>query len=191
MGNIRHSLEKYALGDPELNAWDDLRFPAVGINLSGGGGEPTRDPATGYLEFPATGTSTIVVHPQMPHKWREGSVIVPHTHWRKKTAGAGNVVWRLEYEWTNIWDIETDVYTTENASTVPDSRDDGSAKRHLVTPFLSQAMTGFRISVMGVCRLSRLGNDGGDTYAGVVQLKEFDIHYMVDGLGSDEVYDKY
>jgi hypothetical protein len=191
MAKVRHGVQFAALmGTPQIDAWEDLTFPANAINLSGAGGEPTRDATTGYLEFPATGTTTIVVHPQMRHAWKEGSAIAPHVHWRKKTAGAGNVVWQLEYEWTNIWDVATDSLTALTASTVPNSRDDGTAKRHLLTPFSSIDMTGKTISCMGLLRISRLGSDGADTYAGVVQLKEFDIHYMVDSLGSEYEYDK-
>lgn len=190
MRKVRHSVEFASIGEPELECWDDLTFPASGINLPGAGGEPTRDATTGYLEFPATGTTTFVVHPQMRHKWKEGSVISPHVHWRKKTAGAGNVVWQLEYEWSNLGDAETDSYTTVSASESVGDYDDGSAKVHLLTSFGDIDMTGFRISCMGCLRISRLGNDAGDTYGGVVQLKEFDIHYQIDGLGSEYEYEK-
>lgn len=190
MGNIRHGLPNYAMGSPELECWEDLRFPAIGINLAGAGGEPTRDATTGYLEFPATGTTTIVVHPQMPHAWKQGSIIRPHVHWRKKTAGAGKVMWQLEYEWTNVWDIETDTFTTLTNDTPAEDRDDGSAKRHLLTSFGDIDMAGFEISVMGLLRISRLGGDPADDYAGVAQLKEFDIHIMLDSLGSEELFSK-
>ena len=32
--------------------------------------------------------------------------------------------------------------------------------------------------------ISRIGNDGSDTYTGTAKLDEFDIHYQVDGFGS-------
>lgn len=191
MGNIRHGLPAYAMGNPDLECWEDLRFPATGINLPGAGGEPTRDATTGYLEFPATGTTTIAIHPQMPHAWKQGSVVRPHVHWRKKTAGAGDVVWQLEYEWTDVWEVATDSYTTLTVSEVAEAgRDDGTAKRHLLSSFGEIDMTGFKVSVMGMLRLSRLGNDAADTYGGVVQLKEIDIHYLVDSLGSEQLYTK-
>ena len=189
MRKVRHSIPAICIGEPAIDCWEDLRFPAVGINLAGAGGEPTRDSTTGYLEFPATGTTTIVVHPQLPHGWKEGSSVSPHVHWRKKTAGAGNVIWQLEYEWSGIGDVETDSLTTVPGGTVVGG-DDGSAKRHLLTSFGSIAMTGKKVSTMGLLRISRLGSDGGDTYAGVVQLKEFDIHIQIDSLGSEYEYDK-
>ena len=51
-------------------------------------------------------------------------------------------------------------------------------------------MTGYTLSSCVVWKLSRVGNNAGDTYDDVVSLIEFDIHYEVDGFGSEDEYVK-
>jgi hypothetical protein len=178
-------------GQFTVSRWDDLFFPVQSINPAGSAAPPTVNNTNGLLEFPATGTTLIAFQIQMPHSWAEGTIIRPHVHWRKKTAAAGNVVWRFEYDFANVGALFSDVYTPVNASTVaPVSADDGSALRHLITPFGDLSMTGKTLSCMGHCRISRLGDDGADTYAGVAQLSEFDIHYQIDATGSTQEYIK-
>lgn len=163
--------------------WDDLRFPVASINPVGLAAPPTLNQDNGLLEFSATATNTVAIQVQMPHSWQEGSVIVPHVHWRKKTAGAGKVVWQLTYEFVNRGTAFTDSPETVPADT-PVGTDDGTALVHHLTSFGDVSMTGLEISCMGLLTVSRLGGDAGDTYAGVAQLLEFDIHYLIDAFGS-------
>lgn len=163
--------------------WDDLRFPVAAINPVGLAAPPTLNETNGLLEFSASATNTIAIQVQMPHAWQEGSVIVPHVHWRKKTQGTGNVLWSLTYEFKNRGATFTDSPTTVTADTVAGT-DDGTALVHHLTSFGNVAMTGLEISCMGLLTLSRVGGDNADTYAGVAQLLEFDIHYLIDAFGS-------
>jgi hypothetical protein len=128
----------------------------------------------------------------MPHAWLQGSAIRPHVHWRKATQGAGTAVWRFEYEFVNVGDAFTDTLEQEDKyTTSPLTADNGTALIHLITPFTEVDMTGKRVSCMALCRLSRIGNDAtNDTYAGVAQLLEFDIHYQIDSYGSVQEYIK-
>ena len=172
--------------------WDDLRFSAVSINPVGQTAPPTLNQANGTLEFAAANVEIIAFQVQMPHSWQEGSTIRPHVHWRKKTEGAGAVLWRFTYEFVNAGDVFTDSTTPLSASsTSPYGADDGAALRHLITPFGEVTMTGKRVSTMALCTLARVGDDDADTYAGVAQLLEFDIHYRVDALGSGWEYVKH
>ena len=121
----------------------------------------------------------------MPHHWAEGSVLHPHVHWRKKTQGAGNVYWRLTYEFTNPGETYTDSPTTLNATVVAaGTADAGTALAHPITPLGEIDMAGKKISCMAMCTLSRIGGDDADDYAGVAQLLEVDFHYLVDSFGS-------
>jgi hypothetical protein len=175
----------------EGDRWEDLRFPATAINPVGQSAPPTLNEDNGTLEFSATLVNTIAFQVQMPHAWREGSTIRPHLHARKKTEGAGNIVWQFTYEFANVGDVFTDSPTTLTSSTpAPLGQDDGSALKHLIWPFDDIDMTRMNVSCMALCTLSRLGNDSGDTYAGVAQLLEFDIHHIVDSLGSEALYTK-
>lgn len=170
----------YIIADP---VWDDLRFPVSAVNPVGLSAPPTLNVENGLLEFSATQTEIIAIQVQLPHSWLEGSIVVPHVHWRKKTQGTGNVLWQLTYEFVNRGDAFTDTPATLTADT-PVATDDGTALVHHLTSFGNVAMTGKEISCMGLLTLARVGGDDLDTYAGVAQLLEFDIHYQIDGLGS-------
>jgi hypothetical protein len=170
--------------------WDDLRFPVSTINPVGLAAPPTLNEENGLLEFSATQTNTVAIQVQLPHSWEQSSFIVPHVHWRKKTEGAGNVYWRLTYEFVNIGDAFTDTPTTANATAAVEGSDDGSALVHLLSSFGQVAMTNKRISCMGLLTVSRIGGDTDDTYDGVAQLLEFDIHYQIDAFGSIQQFAK-
>ena len=53
--------------------WEDLRFPASGINPLGAASDPSRSNVTGMLEFSGTADNLIAGAAQMPHGWLEGS----------------------------------------------------------------------------------------------------------------------
>ena len=77
----------------EDGVWDDLRFPAQGINPAGAIAPPdvSTDLAAfpGTLEFSGTALNIITGVFQMPHTWQEGTEIHPHIHWMKAVSGAG------------------------------------------------------------------------------------------------------
>jgi len=52
-------------------------------------------------------------------------------------------------------------------------------------------MPGKTLSSMILWRISRIGGSGSDTYPSDARLLEFDIHYQIDSLGSNEEYIKY
>jgi len=177
----------------DRDMWESLRFPASNISLSGLGSPPAADTTFGWLLFDATATETIGLLAQMPHAWKEDSVITPHVHWCKSTAAAGLVQWRLEYRavaqgsalpgaWTTI---ETD------GALAPATPDNDTQYEHLVSPFPDIDLDGFGISDMLVMRLSRIGGDATyDTYGADAAMMEFDIQYQRDARGSVNVYDK-
>ena len=165
--------------------WDDLRVGVATINPPGTASDPTRNTSNGTLEFSPTATNVIAVEVQLPHAWDEGTAIRPHIHWRKKTAGAGAAYWQMDYEFVNVGDAYTDSPTTvATTSTSPYAADDGSALRHLISPFGEVDMTGKRVSCVGLLLISRIGGNVADTYAGVAQLLSVDIHYRIDDAGS-------
>jgi hypothetical protein len=172
--------------------WDDLRVGVTSINPPGAVSDPTLNSTNGTLEFAAAATNVIAVEVQMPHSWSQGTSIRPHVHWRKKTQGTGAVYWRLTYEFVNAGDVFTDTPTTINAtSTSPYGADDGTALRHLITPFGEVSMTDKNVSCVGLLTISRIGGDDADDYDGVAQLLSVDIHYLVDSHGSVGEYIKH
>lgn len=168
-------------------AWDDLRFPAQGINPPGAASDPNIETSTGLPVFSASQTNIIGGVAQLPHSWVEGSVLVPHVHWQKVAAGAGNVLWRFEYDnIVNPGEISLLTYANvRNALTpVAGTPDDGAARRNLISSFGEVETPGKLISCCILWKLSRIGGDVTDNYAGLARLLEFDIHYQLDARGS-------
>jgi hypothetical protein len=161
--------------------WDDLRFPASGLNPPGPIAAPSVDSDTGLLVFADSATNTTAGVAQMPHAWAEGSEIRPHVHWLQPAAG--NVLWQLEYRLIQAYGgTFPATWTTITASTAVGTYPGGNFVN--ITAFPAIDMTGFRISSMVVFKLSRVGGDALDTLADDVSLLEFDIHYQINAFGS-------
>jgi len=165
--------------------WDDLRAPASAINPPGGVSDPTRDTVTPGLLFSAGSDEIVHIIMQMPHSWLEGSEIRPHVHWAPTNTNTGSVVWQLEYQVVGIGDA----IGSWSTLSVTDPAD-GTDGKHQLASFSGISMTGHTLSTILLCRLSRLGTDGADTYNDDARLLEFDIHYQIDGLGSIQEFIK-
>lgn len=178
-------LARLGAGVNYAERWDDLRVGVTSINPPGGDAAPSVNNTNGTLEFSASAVNVIAVEVQLPHSWDEQTSVRPHIHWRKKTQGTGEVVWRLTYEFVNAGEVFTDTPTTvTTTSTSPYGADNGAALRHLITPFGDVDMTDKRVSCIGLLTIARLGDDAADTYAGVAQLLSVDIHFRSDAMGS-------
>lgn len=173
--------------------WDDLRFPAQAINPPGAVSDPDIEATTGLLLFDAGSTEIVMGVAQMPHAWVEGSVIVPHVHWQKTAAGAGNVLWRFEYD-TIVNPGEVSPLTYANVldalTPVAGTPDDNAARRNLISSFGEVDMADKVISCCILWKLSRIGGDVADTYAADARLVEFDIHYQINSNGSRQQFVK-
>lgn len=175
--------------EAETTYWDDLRAPATGINPPGQVSDPDFDVTYGGWLFAASVTETLIVHMQMPHAWKEGSVIRPHVHWMKTTAASGAVMWEIDYRWAPIGEVMDSSWTTLTAST-PAVGDNDLADEHALTSFTEIDATGKGLSDMLLVKLSRLGGDAADTYGAYARMMEFDIHYQLDDPGSRQEYSK-
>jgi len=168
--------------------WEDLRFPATAIQLNPNQTHPALDTAIPGRLYRDGETDTQIVIAQLPHAWREGTVLRPHVHWHKTTAAAGNVVWRLTYQWSAIGQPLGAVVTL-TASTTSVS-DGNTANQHALTRLGSISGEGKKVSDMLLMKLSRLGSDAADTYGASARLIEFDIHYQVSSPGSRQEFVK-
>ena len=164
------------------NRWDDLRFPAQGINPPGSLVDADVESTTGMLLFAENRNEMVAGIAQMPHSWSEGSEIRPHIHWTPTDASAGDVLWKLEYQIKNVGEA-FDFSTGWSELTVLDAAS-GTNGSHQIAPFGSIDMTGNRISCCISWRLTRMGEDESDTYAEDARVIEFDIHYLTDSMGS-------
>lgn len=165
--------------------WDDLRFPAQGINPAGAPAPPTVDTADGTLVFSASQTNIIAGIAQLPHQWKEGSTVNPHIHWCPSNTNTGNVLWRFEYEVQDIGGVFTGFTTVDTLEA-----GSGVAETHQIHSLGTIDMTGKKVSCVMKWKLSRIGGDGTDTFTGTARLLEFDIHYEIDSLGSSDEFTK-
>ena len=171
--------------------WDDLRFPASGFNPPGQASDPDYDTTNGGWLFDATGTEVLFMQAQMPHAWVEGSAIKPHVHWQKTTSASGNVLWRFSYKMAPIGEVMDAAFTdVDVTTTVAGTPDNDTANEHLISSFSELSMTGKSLSDMILIKLSRIGGDASDTYAADARLLEFDIHYQINSLGSEQEFVK-
>lgn len=173
---------------PGEEPWDDLRFPATGLNPPGAVSDPGRDNTDGCFVFDAASTELITGVAQMPHAWKEGSVIRPHIHWAKTTSATGAVVWQFEYAWANLGEVSPTLSTPITGTLMVS--DGNTVNKHALTSFGSISGVGKKVSSILKWRLTRVGGDGGDTYGADAKLLEFDIHYQVDSSGSTTEYVK-
>lgn len=172
--------------------WDDLRFPAQGLRIPGTGNPPNTEASTGFLLFSAIATEQVAGISQMPHAWKEGSIIKPHVHWSKTSSAAGNVLWRLDYEIINNGSVAPLTYANqiESSSVVAGTPDSDTQNEVLITALGDIDMSAIAISGHLIWRLSRIGGDAADTYAADARLFEFDIHIQIDSRGSIGEFDK-
>jgi hypothetical protein len=171
-------------------SWDDLRVP--GTSVRNGSSAPDLElfagSATLYISsFAGSGPAEMVYFSvQMPHAWKEGSMIYPHVHWSPTTTGAGGVTWQLEYTLASavagIFPASTTLASTSQTTE--------TAWQHQITSFDGIDMTGHTISTMIHCRLFRDPAHSGDTYSSDAAFLEFDFHYNKDSTGSEQPFHK-
>lgn len=165
--------------------WDDLRFPAQGINPAGSAAPPSVDTATypGSLLFASNTTNTIAGVAQLPHGWVYGSEIRPHVHWSKSTSAGGGVAWQFRFAVADIGGVFSAYSDWETATaSVADS---DTAHKHAISSFSAIDMTGVGGSGLVAWQIQRKHDDVSDTYAADARLWEFDIHFQAWDLGSD------
>ena len=168
------------------SVWDDLRFPAQGINPAGAVAPPTVDTTLtdfpGTLLFSGSQINVIAGVAQMPHSWEYGSAIQPHIHWSKTTSVAGAVSWQFKWRKASIgaafgaWSAWLDgIASVMNGA-------GATTDTHYMTAFPGIAMTGDGRSTIINWQVQRVGTT--DAYNSDARLFEFDIHYQINKLGS-------
>jgi hypothetical protein len=166
--------------------WDDLRFPAQGINPAGAVAAPAVD--TTEAAFPGTllfdnATPELVCGvAQMPHEWVEGTNLRPHVHWMKTTSAVGNVVWHLYYRVINRG-VASEAWVGPVVGETELSTGD-VADVEGITTFGDLPMPYLVTSKMLAWRLYRKADDAADTYGADARMLELDFHYQKNSLGS-------
>ena len=170
------------------HGWDDLRFPAQGINPAGAAAAPavdtTLDGFPGTLLFSGSQENVIAGVAQMPHAWSPGTYIEPHIHWSKPVGSAAAVTWELYYRHLGFPnDVAGDwIGPVVGAIEVGDPTESNS---QVITGFGRVDMTGRRESSMLCWQIRRQGATDADN--GTARLYEFDIHYYGVKVGTPTV----
>lgn len=172
--------------------WEDLRFPAQGINPTGSAAPPSvendPDKYPGSLIFAGNADNYISGMAQLPHGWKEGSDIHPHIHWGKLAADASDLAvgWEFRYRIANIgeswstWSVWYPHTLIRGSNT--------EENNHYMSDFENILGSLYTVSSMINWTIRRTGNT--DAYNGSCYLFEFDIHYEVDAFGSTLEYIK-
>jgi hypothetical protein len=179
----------------EATAYKDLLFNLVGQKLESPASDVDQDVAEGTVDFEDTATLAdyVMMNIQVNHDWEIASAIYPHLHWFQASANVPN--WLIQYRWqiqgaakTTAW---TSVKYTEHAATY------AAGTLNQITKFGSiTAPAGCGLSDILQFRVLRdTDNDstlfgGLDPLTGDAKAVNFDVHYEVDGFGSDEEYVK-
>jgi len=171
--------------------WEDLRYPASGINPPGGLSDASKDtldtPFIGTFLFDPASIEICAGQAQMPHRWKEGSFVHPHIHWSPTSTSTGSIVWQLDCDVANVGEAYSGSYTYTSAISV---YADGTLNEHNASNFSVLEMSEKVLSTIILWRISRIGSSGSDTYPQDVRFLEFDIHYQIDSLGSNEEWIK-
>lgn len=127
---------------------------------------------------------------QMPHGWKEGSVIYPHIHFMTTSdvSPADNFGIGLEYTWT---EIDEDIAATTSAIEIDISTGINSNGMHQAANLSASGIdgSGKRLSSIMLCRLYRQAA-AADNYAADVIITDFDIHFEIDTHGSRSIWSK-
>lgn len=177
-----NTLKDYMIAD----RWEDLRFPVQSINPAGTAKPPSIDTTTypGTLLFSDSSDNHIAGTAQMPHGWEYGSAISPHIHWSKTTADGSelDVAWKFRFALCAIGSAPTAFSSWFDHTLVAGDLTTLEVQNLSVFPEIT--MTGYTGSCLLLWEMMRDVSE--DTYGENARLYEFDIHYQIDKLGSQE-----
>ena len=179
--------------------WDDLRFPFTGNRVDVSQGRLSYNYfncGVGFdsdARFPDEPVSSFV---QMPHAWLAGSTIGPHFHWIQQSADMPNfmLAWR-KVKNDDIVGVQTDF---SNYTLVPwelNAFDFAVGKMQITTfPDIDMSDMGISDSLQAVFFRDSANTSGEFSGADPSSLSEivceFDIHYQIDGFGSNKEFIK-
>ena len=144
--------------------YDDMRVPLQNTKVNPNKSEPAFENFADGLfafAFEAINADDESLHfvAQLPHSYKEGTNIVPHVHWMPSTTNAGDVVWELEYAWTNVSGT-----TPGSTSVTVTDAGDGTALKQQKAIFAALDGTGKTISSILTGRLTRLTSHIDDDF---------------------------
>ena len=180
----KREIDKLREFPPDL-PWSDIQVPLFNSKLNPSKSEPAfEDWIDGIFayHFDAANDDDWSLHLslQIPHDWAEGTQLRPHMHWAPTTTNTGDVVWELDYIVANV----NEAYPAAASTLTVTDTADGVANKHQIADFGLVSGDGLRISAVFACRLTRLGDDGADTFTGDAVGISVVFHYQRDSNGS-------
>lgn len=164
--------------------WDDIVFEFTPTRKNPTTDLPHYDEANIGLLFPQNdATEAVFITCQLPHAWEVGSIIYPHVH--VVQAHAGQAVFKMDYKWYDIGDPIPAEWTTYVMDTYADTSA-YSVPRSQILKGTGIDGTGKDISSILKLKLYRDDN----AYVGDILADQFDIHILIDELGSRTEYTK-
>lgn len=167
--------------------WDDIIIP--GVALSGGASAPDLTTFQGTIQlwtFDGGSTTEEVFGVfEIPHDYKEGSLLRPHIHFAPINGNGGNVKWQMSYTIASkdaVFPSTTTITSTSAVGT--------SALAHKASEFDTIVGTNVKIGDIIAFRLFRDPTDVADTYGSDVFLLSVGIHYQIDSTGSVNVFTK-
>ena len=157
--------------------WEDLRFPAQDLTLSG-----LADPSTGQflngsraVIYSGTQLNQQFFWFQLSHGRRDGSQLRYHWHMGTLINSTGRVEFCIEFTCANISGIFQETQTKCINTTLNES-----AYKHYMTPAIPYNNT---LSYSAMCG-GRIFRDGSaDSNNDNIALLEFDVHYLNEKFG--------
>jgi len=173
--------------------WNDLRIPLTSAKVPGTGGATLtqiNDDGAGSIgvftySFASGTENSLYFTAQLPHSLKAGTTIRPHLHWAPSDNTVGDVVWGLEYCFSNyglgmnntstitVTDSSPQVTNEQSIANFPDivSSSEGTSDH-------------IKESTIIIARLYRDATNGSDTYAAGAFALSFDFHIKLEKIGS-------
>jgi hypothetical protein len=152
--------------------------PATLNNLQGG--------VLAY-SFISNSINQIYATVELPATYKQGTPIVPVLSWVNAAAGAGSVLWRLEY----IWQNEGNAFSQSTSSISALVSATATAGHYMNAQFTSITCSA-SIGAILCCRLERAGGDASDNFGGNALLLNLKFLIQHDtNRGSQFQYQKF
>lgn len=180
--------------------WDDLRVGVGNAKLAG-----SRDPA--FSQFRDDGSGSIGVNTlmftyeavvgnekeiffeiQMPHTWAEGTPVIPHIHFSPTTTDTGTIRWGLEWTCASVNEAFPETQFNYAERTI-DSADQYGHR--IPASFGELDCSDKLISAVMLGRIFRNSSHANDDLNATVGFLSFDLHFMVNTLGSELEFIKF
>lgn len=164
------------------SSWTDMVFEMFPTR-KGANEKPDWDSTNIGFLFPQNdATEKLWVVAQMPHQWKVGSTIYPHVHVRQ--ARDEQATFKIDYQWYDIGDTIPSA-ATYTMNTYAITYSSGTIAQLIKG---SGGISGAGLGISSILKIVLYRQD--NVYGADMLVDQFDIHYEVDSLGSNEEYTK-